>query len=813
MKIGLFLLSSGFGLVALCPAQTTLFSDNFDGGTSDLNGSTPDTGSVNWVATATNFLADGTIGGTGAGSATLAFTPFNGLVYTLDASFSGIAGNNDWIPFGFVNGQGTSSSSSGTSENRFLEHQTAGIAWMFARGDNTTYPNRAFLGDRSVNTGNLSGSDWSGGPTNGGEIDMRIVLDTSGGSGTWTATWFAKRPADSSYTEIRATTTLVSEAITSVGFGKANSGVSGTIESFSLSYTGELPPPPPPPTPTPDVSFIPVTDGDPTTDENGFAGYMNAVAFIQDNLVTVGGQQFIAYYRRHATDASHPDNDTVLIARRNIDESHWEVFTTKLKSYDINDPHNTISFAIDGDGVLHMSWGMHGIHDPGPMLYAKSTGSVLGDIPITMTSLGPAGMTGQENTVTYPIFLTLPDGDLLFLFREGAAGRADWYLNRYDTGTDQWSPLHATAGGAHLPFMKGTGDSPPNCFYADRMTLGPDGVLHLSGPFRYRTENSPAGENGMQTNHRYVYLRSPDYGVSWQRSDGCAIDLPAVEKTGFAGHGASHVPEIVEDFPEGYSIINQSGMTTDSAGRPIIANWWADDAGSGDHTRQYHIFFHDGSLWHKRTLSARDIDDPAVKYAARGGGDLRRSRMSRPVVLTDADDRIIVVYNDNRFDGISVVFSLPLAMDPERIHWTRMNLTHENLGLWEATYDEHRWQQDGVLQMLYQKNHNPAIGLDYSAQNTSTPVSVVEWDANAYFNSPIRWDVDMTSIPGQAAVSAFTRSGFRYDLKTSTDLDFSAPPAATVTGDGNGWDFGTWPADETRRFWRLERVEEASGGL
>ena len=222
-------------------AQTILFSVDFDGGTGDLNATTPDTGSVNWVATPTNFLADGTIGGSGAGTAMLAFTPTNGLVYTLDASFRGVTGDQNWIPFGFVNGQGTSSSPSGANENRFLEHQTVGIAWMFARGDNSTNPNRAFLGDDVANNGLSDGADWSGGPTNGGDIDMRIVLDTTGGSGTWTATWFAKRPADPGYTEIRATATLISEAITSVGFGESNTGVSGTIASFSLSFTDGLP--------------------------------------------------------------------------------------------------------------------------------------------------------------------------------------------------------------------------------------------------------------------------------------------------------------------------------------------------------------------------------------------------------------------------------------------------------------------------------------------------------------------------------------------------------------------------------------------
>jgi hypothetical protein len=558
------------------------------------------------------------------------------------------------------------------------------------------------------------------------------------------------------------------------------------------------------PTDFPLVSFIPVTDGDPATDENGYAGSaINSIAFAQNNLITVGGQQFISYYRRHASDPNHPDNDTVVVARRTLGESLWEIFPTDFTSFNINDTHNVISMAIDGDGVIHMSWGMHG----NSLLYARSTGSVLGDDPIVMTSLGTGGMTGQENSVTYPKFQTLPDGDVVFLFREGGSGRGDWYLNRYDTDTDTWAPVHANDSGAQQPLMLGRGDSPDNCFYPDRLTLGPNGMLHLAGVFRYNAD-SLAGESGYQTNHRYVYLRSPDGGTTWQRSDGSAISVPVVEAGWFRDLGADHVPEIVKDLPEGHSIMNESGMTTDSAGHPIIANWWADDAAGGDHTRQYHIFFHDGSQWHQRTVSARDIDDPGNQYSE---GELGSSKMGRPVVLTDADDRIFVVYNDNRFDGITVVFSLPLAQDPGRLHWTRMNLTPEHIGNWETTYDEARWNQDGVLHMLYQKL--PGMGMSYGSQNNSTPVSVVEWNARAYFNSPVRWVVDMQSTPGQATVSARTRIGFHYDLKTSTDLDFSAPPAVTLPGDGNWWEFGTWPMDEARRFWRLERTEEATDDL
>jgi len=462
--------------------------------------------------------------------------------------------------------------------------------------------------------------------------------------------------------------------------------------------------------------------------------------------------------------------------------------------------------AIDGDGYLHMSWGMHN----NSLLYARSNAPVTGTDPIQMVSLGTAGMTGQETQVTYPKFVTLPDGDLLFMFRMGMYGNGDWYLHRYTTSTATWAPVHPNGSGVTQPFIRGRAPLPTahNSFYTDRITVGPDGMIHLSGVFRYRPVSSPTGETGYQTNHRYSYLRSPDRGDTWQRSDGSTINLPVVNNASFLDFGAAHVPEIVEDLPEGSSLVNQQGLTTDSQGRPIIATWFAANALSGDHTRQYHIYFHNGSIWQRRTISARDIDNPAQKFTE---AQLRNSRMGRPLVITDADDRIIVVYNDNRFDGITVVFTLPLAQDPDRLHWSRMNITHENLGLWETTYDEVRWKRDGVLHMLYQKL--PGIGMSYAGQNNSTPVAVAEWDADAYFNGPVHWELDTTSEPGQATVWAPAHAGFRYHLRTSTDLDFGAEPVETRVGDGYWHGFGTWPMNENRRFWQMQRTEEATGGL
>jgi len=303
-------------------------------------------------------------------------------------------------------------------------------------------------------------------------------------------------------------------------------------------------------------------------------------------------------------------------------------------------------------------------------------------------------------------------------------------------------------------------------------------------------------------------MRSLDGGTTWRRSDGSVVSLPAVNNAVFLNLGAAHVPEIVKDLPEGHSIMNESGMTTDRAGRAIIANWWADNAATGDHTRQYHIFFHDGTQWHQRTISSRAIDNPATQYAE---NQLGSSYMGRPVVLTDADDRVIVLYNDNRFDGITAVFSLPKAQDPNRTQWTRTNISHENLGHWETTYDEERWKRDGVLHMLYQKL--PGIGMSYSSQNNSTPVWVAEWDVRAYFNGPIHWDADPKSTPGHVSFVAQTHAGFRYSLRTNTHLDFLVPPVISLPGNGTTRNLGSWLMDESRRYWRLERIEEASNEL
>jgi len=216
--------------------EVVIFSDDFSGGAAtNLNGQAPDVrpGGETWVAVSSPsyFKADGSFvgggtGGTRGGSATLAFTPEDGRVYTLDASVTGVTGDGNWIGFGFAQGQSTA----GSTDARFTQGNVIGKAWMLLKGDATGSENSALM------NGTASNEPWATYTQEnpGGDMLMRIVLDTMGGAGNWSATWYAKRPADPDYAIILATTNLLDETISSVGFAVSGPTVSGSIESFSL---------------------------------------------------------------------------------------------------------------------------------------------------------------------------------------------------------------------------------------------------------------------------------------------------------------------------------------------------------------------------------------------------------------------------------------------------------------------------------------------------------------------------------------------------------------------------------------------------
>jgi hypothetical protein len=219
-----------------------IFHDDFDG-RGPLNRTLPDKtiNNVRWVAvdSRSRFSADGSFRGEGdkternrGGSATLPFKPVDGALYTLDASLRDLTGTSNWCAFGFAKGQ----SSLAGKDARFIGGSVAGRAWMIINDKGLNRAGGAVLGTTGTNGAMADSRPWTGWSNDKlMDVDLRIGLDTTGGPGNWTATWYARKPGQRRFVMVREAARLLNEDISSIGFAVGGEGASGTIRSFSLN--------------------------------------------------------------------------------------------------------------------------------------------------------------------------------------------------------------------------------------------------------------------------------------------------------------------------------------------------------------------------------------------------------------------------------------------------------------------------------------------------------------------------------------------------------------------------------------------------
>jgi hypothetical protein len=374
------------------------------------------------------------------------------------------------------------------------------------------------------------------------------------------------------------------------------------------------------------------------------ANSINTVIFRQDPITSWNNRQFAAYY----------DADShVVLATRTIGETNWKTTVTDLRG-NTKDAHNDISLIADGEGFLHISWDHHG-H---PLHYARS--KTPGSIELTSMP-----MTGKnEGNVTYPQFFKLADGNLIFLFRDGASGRGNLVVNRYESKTQTWTQLHANLI---------SGENRRNAY--PQACVDGRGSIHVSWVWR---------ESGdVATNHDLCYARSDDGGRSWKKSDAAAYTIPITAATA----------ELASAISQKHELINQTSMCTDSEGRPIIATYFRPE---GQKIVQYFVIHHDGKAW--KTVQAMQRTTP---FSLSGMGS-KQIPISRPQVLAR---------NDNGKTGVWLIFrdaergsrvSMAVCDDLARPAWTTSDLTDFSVRYWEPSYDHIRWQRDGVLDLFVQ---------------------------------------------------------------------------------------------------------------
>ncbi len=401
---------------------------------------------------------------------------------------------------------------------------------------------------------------------------------------------------------------------------------------------------------------------------NGWAkNQINAVIFRKNSVTSFAGFQYVAFYDAESR---------VTIAKRKLGSTNWEVKATQFTG-NTKDAHNSISIAVDGRGVLHLSWDNHN----SPLRYAR------GVAPSSL-ELKESDMVGhREGRATYPEFYNLPDGDLLFLYRDGASGSGDLALNRYDAELGIWSRVQNDLI---------DGESKRNAY--PQTTVDAKGTIHMSWVWREGPD--------VATNHDLCYARSNDGGKTWERSNGDKYQLPITAATA----------EYIWRVPQNSELINQTSMAADAEGNPYIATYWRDRNST---VPQFRLVYSDGKTWR-----SSQIGDRKQAFTLSGGGT-KRIPISRPQIVIDSrrgKRKAIVLFRDaERGSRISAAVCSGL---PD-CQWSFRDLTETSVGMWEPTFDANLWSSKTELHLL-----NQFVGQGDGETLEQTPpqmVSILEW--------------------------------------------------------------------------------------
>jgi hypothetical protein len=367
---------------------------------------------------------------------------------------------------------------------------------------------------------------------------------------------------------------------------------------------------------------------------------VNTSIFRVSALLSAGNSQFVAYYA--------PDG-SVVVGQRTLPDGKWDLATQPFKGK-VSDSHNVVSLGISSDGLLHLAYD----HHDNPLRYRVS------QKPYDIRSFGPLQpMTGHDETsVTYPQFLSAPDGTLYFFYRDGASGNGSLCFNRYDAATKTWIAIQH-------PLIDGEHKRNP---YWWRPSISPDGTIYLAWCWR-DTPNAA-------TNHDLCFARSKDQGAAWQHSDGHPQQLPITLENA----------EVIDPIPTGSNLINQCSSAVDAQGNCHLAEYFNDD----DQIPQYFDEWFDGSHWHKSQVSQRTL-----KFSFSGGGTLKIP-IRRPEIAVSATGTAYIITRDAEFgNGIRIYHAAAPYTD-----WQATDVTHEDLGNWEPDYDLTRFHDAGVISLF-----------------------------------------------------------------------------------------------------------------
>lgn len=397
-----------------------------------------------------------------------------------------------------------------------------------------------------------------------------------------------------------------------------------------------------------------------TTAGYGWSGNsVNTVIFRKNALTSFRDTQFIAYYNNEGF---------VVLGKKNIHDTSWIIRQTALKG-NIKDAHRSISIITDGEGYLHIAWDHHNSR----LRYCRSVA------PFSLVTGPELSMTGiQEEAVTYPEFYRLPDGNLVFLYRDGRSGSGNLVINRYDVKQQRWIQLHRNLI---------NGENKRNAYW--QACTDDKGNLHVSWVWR----ESP----DVASNHDICYAFSPDGGTNWQKSTGKIYQLPITENE---AEKAAVVPQKSE-------LINQTSMSAYNSGSPVIATYWRGKNG----VPQYKLIMLKNHRWVISDLGFRHTD-----FSLSGGGT-KKIPVSRPQLIvweSSGKKYAGLLFRDNERNNL---VSIAIGIPGKKWSWQIGDLSSGSVGEWEPLIDPELWKRNGWLDIFVQ----PVIQADQEGVVNNPP--------------------------------------------------------------------------------------------
>jgi uncharacterized repeat protein (TIGR02059 family) len=381
-------------------------------------------------------------------------------------------------------------------------------------------------------------------------------------------------------------------------------------------------------------------------------------------LDSVSGDQFFAY---HATNLPSLTSGKLVVGKispTDIVTTHNSGITT-----DAQDSHNFASLAIDGDSDLLISADLHG----DPLNFHRLTG---GSIVMSAWDIPPieSGAT-DENSTTYPFFLPLANGDVLFFFRDGSSGEGNLLLKKWKHATNTLVTVQGLVvdGEAIESFY------PHNPYWDEAR-----GRLHCGGCWRVTTS--------LNTNHDQIHfwLETVD---DWdtctaKKADGSNQTLPVTRAN--AAYAAT--------IPQNSGLTNVGSITIGSDGHPRL--WSFRDPGDG--FSQLFALRYDGAVWIDSWIPDNVQLRSGIPFSYVGiAGGPNNTPFSSPRSICDGvtDRTVILMRSDSEGPGVYALIS----EESDLTEWNWRLLDSNPVGFWFGSEDYKRYLQDGFIDTLLQR--------------------------------------------------------------------------------------------------------------